>query len=40
MIAIPPLGEMFWAVKGGGAWRDGNPLSALDADTFHTQDNV
>jgi myo-inositol-1(or 4)-monophosphatase len=40
VIAIPPLGEMFWAVKGGGAWRDGNPLSAADADTFHSQDNV
>jgi myo-inositol-1(or 4)-monophosphatase len=40
VIAIPPLGEMFWAVKGGGAWRDGNPLAVTDADTFHTQDNV
>jgi myo-inositol-1(or 4)-monophosphatase len=40
VIAIPPLGEMFWAVKGGGAWRDGNPLMAVDADTYHNQDNV
>jgi myo-inositol-1(or 4)-monophosphatase len=40
VIAIPPLGEMFWAVKGGGAWRDGSPLSTPDADTFHSQDNV
>jgi myo-inositol-1(or 4)-monophosphatase len=40
VIAVPPLGEMFWAVKGGGAWRDGNPLTAVDADTFHSQDNV
>ena len=32
VIAIPPLGEMFWAVKGGGAWRDGNPLRRPDAD--------
>jgi myo-inositol-1(or 4)-monophosphatase len=31
---------MFWAVKGGGAWRDGNPLVVSDAGTFHTQDNV
>ena len=31
---------MFWAVKGGGAWRDGNPLSTPDADAFHHQDNV
>jgi myo-inositol-1(or 4)-monophosphatase len=40
VIAVPPLGEMFWAVKGGGAWRDGNPLMAVDAYSFHTQDNV
>jgi fructose-1,6-bisphosphatase/inositol monophosphatase family enzyme len=40
VIAIPPLGEMFWAVKGGGAWRDGHPLSTPDAATFHAQDNV
>jgi myo-inositol-1(or 4)-monophosphatase len=40
VIAIPPLGEMFWAVKGDGAWRDGNPLVVSDAEAFHTQDNV
>jgi myo-inositol-1(or 4)-monophosphatase len=40
VIVIPPLGEMFWATRGGGAWRDGNPLSTPDADTFHSQDNV
>ncbi len=40
VIAIPPLGEMYWAVKGGGAWRDGVPLRAVDAETFHTQDNL
>jgi myo-inositol-1(or 4)-monophosphatase len=42
VIAIPPLGEMFWAVKGGGAWRDGERLEAgdADADVFHNQDNV
>src|SRR5262249_7315415 len=40
VIAIPPLGEMFWAVQGAGAWRDGNPLMVADADAFHTQDNV
>src|SRR5207249_311222 len=22
VIAIPPLGEQFWATQGGGAWRD------------------
>jgi myo-inositol-1(or 4)-monophosphatase len=40
VIAIPPLGEMYWAVKGGGAWRDGHRLVVSDAGTFHTQDNV
>jgi myo-inositol-1(or 4)-monophosphatase len=40
VIAIPPLGEMFWAVQGGGAWCDGNPLVVADAATFHSQDNV
>ena len=43
VIAIPPLGELFWAVKGGGAFRDGTPLRVGDigeADDFHDQDNV
>jgi myo-inositol-1(or 4)-monophosphatase len=40
VIAIPPLGELFWAVKGGGAWRDGERLHARDATEFHNQDNV
>lgn len=40
VIAIPPLGELFWAVKGYGAWRDGERLEAVDAETFHNQDNV
>jgi fructose-1,6-bisphosphatase/inositol monophosphatase family enzyme len=40
VIAIPPLGELFWAVKGAGAWLDGQRLHAHDADTFHDQDNV
>src|SRR5205823_14664548 len=40
VIAIPPLGELFWAIKGGGAWRDGLPIRAHDADAFHNQDNV
>ena len=40
VIAIPPLGELFWAVKGGGAWRDGERLEARDAESFHHQDNV
>jgi myo-inositol-1(or 4)-monophosphatase len=40
VIAIPPLGELYWAVKGQGAWRDGERLEARDADEFHTQDNV
>ncbi|MDX2037265.1 MAG: inositol monophosphatase family protein [Isosphaeraceae bacterium] len=40
VIAIPPLGELFWAVKGEGAWMDGKRLVIEDADTFHNQDNV
>jgi myo-inositol-1(or 4)-monophosphatase len=40
VIAVPPLNEMFWAVKGCGAFRDGTPLRVLDAELFHTQDNV
>jgi fructose-1,6-bisphosphatase/inositol monophosphatase family enzyme len=40
VIAIPPLGELFWAVKGEGAFRDGVPLLVTDSDTIHTQDNV
>jgi fructose-1,6-bisphosphatase/inositol monophosphatase family enzyme len=40
VIAIPPLGELFWARKGAGAWLDGRRLIAHDADTFHNQDNV
>jgi myo-inositol-1(or 4)-monophosphatase len=40
VIAIPPLGELFWAVRGGGAWLDGHRLIAQDADAFHNQDNV
>ncbi len=40
VIAIPPLGELYWATKGGGAWRDGERLSTRDTDTFHSQDNL
>lgn len=40
VIAVPPLWELFWAVKGGGAWRDGQRIMASDAPTFHRQDNV
>lgn len=40
VIAIPPLGETYWAVKGGGAWRDEHRLTVRDAAAFHTQDNV
>jgi fructose-1,6-bisphosphatase/inositol monophosphatase family enzyme len=40
VIAIPPLNELFWAVKGAGAWLDGQRLSAQDAREFHNQDNV
>jgi myo-inositol-1(or 4)-monophosphatase len=40
VIAVPPLRELFWAVKGQGAWLDGQRLKARDADLFHNQDNV
>jgi myo-inositol-1(or 4)-monophosphatase len=40
VIAVPPLGELFWAVKGSGAWLDGHRLAAGDAPEFHNQDNV
>jgi fructose-1,6-bisphosphatase/inositol monophosphatase family enzyme len=40
VIAIPPLRELFWAIKGGGAWLDGHRLAARDAHEFHNQDNV
>lgn len=40
VIAVPPLNEIYWAVKGGGAWRDGERVQCRDADSFHPQDNV
>jgi fructose-1,6-bisphosphatase/inositol monophosphatase family enzyme len=40
VIAVPPLRELYWAVKGQGAWLDGQRLEAEDAEVFHPQDNV
>ena len=40
VIAIPPLGEMFWGTRGGGAWLDGQRLTARDSDSIHAQDNI
>ncbi len=40
VIVIPPLGELFWAVKGQGAYRDGIRLHVRDSDVVHTQDNI
>jgi myo-inositol-1(or 4)-monophosphatase len=40
VIVVPPLNELYWATKGGGAWRDGVRLVAPDADKLHDQDNV
>lgn len=40
VIAIPPLQELYWATKGGGAWRDGHRLEVSDSDVFHSQDNL
>jgi myo-inositol-1(or 4)-monophosphatase len=40
VIAVPPLSELYWAIQGGGAWRDGVRVSVRDAEMFHDQDNV
>jgi fructose-1,6-bisphosphatase/inositol monophosphatase family enzyme len=40
VIAIPPLDELYWAVKGQGAWLGGQRLRARDADSLHNQDNI
>jgi myo-inositol-1(or 4)-monophosphatase len=40
VIAVPPLGETFWATKGGGAFLDGRRLDVADAEEFHSHDNV
>ena len=40
VIAIPPLAELYWAVKGQGAWLDGKQLQARDAESIHRQDNI
>src|SRR5690242_2996476 len=40
VISVPPLGELYWAVKGQGAWLDGTRLQVRDADAFHPQDNL
>ena len=40
VIAVPPLNELYWATKGGGAWRDGEPVRAVDSDEIHPHDNI
>jgi len=40
VIAIPPLGELYWAVKGSGAYRDGERIQCQDSDSIHDQDNI
>jgi myo-inositol-1(or 4)-monophosphatase len=40
VIAVPPIGELYWAVKGRGAWLDGRRLAVRDAETIHNQDNI
>jgi myo-inositol-1(or 4)-monophosphatase len=40
VIAIPPLNELFWAVKGQGAYRDGVRLLVRDDVKIHSQDNI
>jgi myo-inositol-1(or 4)-monophosphatase len=40
VIAVPLLGELFWASLDQGAWRDGTRIHAVDAERFHEHDNV
>lgn len=40
VIVIPPLDELYWAVKGQGAWLGETRLRAADAETIHNQDNI
>ncbi len=40
VIAIPTLGELYWAVKGGGAYRDDEPIRVDEIGPFHPQDNI
>jgi myo-inositol-1(or 4)-monophosphatase len=40
VVVVPPLDELYWAVKGQGAWLGEQRLHALDADSFHNQDNM
>ena len=40
VIAIPPLGELFWAVKGQGTFLDGKRLVVRDSESLHGQDNI
>jgi myo-inositol-1(or 4)-monophosphatase len=40
VIAIPQLGETYHAVLGQGAFCNGKPIFARDADAYHPQDNV
>ncbi len=40
VIAVPPLAELYWGVKGQGAWLDGKPLQARDSESIHSHDNI
>ena len=40
VIAIPPLKELFWAVKGGAPGSTATSSRLGDASEFHNQDNV
>lgn len=40
VIAVPPTGELFWAHKGKGAWRDDVAIRANDSAAFHEHENV
>jgi myo-inositol-1(or 4)-monophosphatase len=40
VIVVPPLHELYWAVKGQGAWLGEQRLHSRDAEVFHNQDNM
>lgn len=44
MVAVPPLGELYWAVKGQGAWRETpqgkTQLKVVDHDVLMQEDLI
>lgn len=40
VVYLPVLDELFWAVRGEGAWCNGRPLQAEDGDDLHPEDTL